>query len=77
MDEKKFTLRFELLHRMNHKGHDTKRLGIEGTPSPIKEISLSLLFLSHSHLQSKLLLDPHIPKSYTPYRTNSFGGMFV
>lgn len=92
MDEKKCTLRFELLHGMNHKGHDTKRLGIEGTPSPRKEISLSLLFLSHSHLQSLLhqeselslefthfsarkahMLDPHIPKSYTPYRTNSFG----
>jgi hypothetical protein len=48
MDEKKFTLRFELLHRMNHKGHDTRRLGIEGTPSPIKEISLSSFPLTFS-----------------------------
>jgi hypothetical protein len=33
---------------MNHKGHDTKRLGIEGTPSPRKEISLSSFPLTFS-----------------------------
>ncbi len=67
MDEKKFTLRFELLHRMNHKGHDTKRLGIEGTPSPRKEISLSLLFLSHSYLQSLLHQESELSLEFTHF----------
>jgi hypothetical protein len=67
MDEKKCTLRFELLHGMNHKGHDTKRLGIEGTPSPRKEISLSLLFLSHSHLQSLLHQESELSLEFTHF----------
>ncbi len=60
-------LRFKLLHRMNHKGHDTKRLGIEGTPSPRKEISLSLLFLSHSHLQSLLHQESELSLEFTHF----------